>query len=152
MQSPKMHPFPPGPKARLGSATVSRTAAAGLATRILIVDQDRQVGVALSFMLSARRFDDVRAVRSANRAVAITEQFRPEIVFLDVELPDDGVIAVARKLARDACKPRPRLIALTPDADHPMHEKTRSAGFERFLVKPVSHEELDEILGISRKA
>jgi CheY-like chemotaxis protein len=122
--------------------------AARLATRILIVDQDRQVGVTLSFMLSARSYDEVRTVRSAGRAMAVTEQFRPEIIFLDFELPDDGTMAVARKVAHDAHRPRPRLFALAMDAESAIRDKARAAGFERCLVKPVSHEELDKILGI----
>src|SRR5678815_5017490 len=149
MQTSKVRPQSADQKTRLASATVTRSTAAGSATRILIVDQDRQVGVTLSFMLSARRFDEVRAVRSAKRAVAITGQFQPEIVFLDLDLPEDGGISVARQLARDPRMRRPRLIALTKDEKHPMREQARAAGFERFLVKPVSHEELDKILGIS---
>lgn len=148
----KARAHPAEQKTRLGSAAVMRMTAAVSVTRILIVDQDRQVGVTLSFMLSARRFEEVRAVRSAKRAVAITEQFQPEIVFLDLDLPDDGGIAVARQLARDSRLRKPRLIALTTQVEHPMREQARAAGFERFLVKPVSHEELDKILGISRPA
>ena len=150
MMPSKARQQPAEQKTRLASAAVMRMTAAGSITRILIVDQDRQVGVTLSFMLSARRFEEVRAVRSAKRAVAITEQFQPEIVFLDLDLPDDGGIAVARQLTRDSRLRRPRLIALTNDEQHPMRENARAAGFERFLVKPVSHEELDKILGISR--
>ena len=82
--------------------------------------------------------------------MAITEQFQPEIVFLDLDLPDSGGFTVAKQLGRDVHTRRPRLIALTKDAEHPMRDKARAAGFERFLVKPVSHEELDKILGISR--
>lgn len=133
---------------RLASAAISRIPAAGISTRILIVDQDRQVGVTLSFMLSARSFDEVRAVRSAGRAMAITEQFRPEIIFLDLELPDDGTMTVARTLARDTRRPRPRLFALASGSDATIREKLRTAGFERCLDKPVSQEELDKILGI----
>src|SRR6185369_15611994 len=81
-------------------------------THILIVDPDRQVGVTLSFMLSARSYDEVRAVRSARRALAITEQFRPEIIFLDLEMPEGGGITVAQQLTRSASNRRPRLIAL----------------------------------------
>jgi len=152
MMPSKARQQPAEQKTRPASAAVMRMTAAGSITRILIVDQDRQVGVTLSFMLSARRFEEVRAVRSAKRAVAITEQFQPEIVFLDLDLPDDGGIAVARQLTRDSRLRRPRLIALTNDEQHPMRENARAAGFERFLVKPVSHEELDKILGISRPA
>ena len=118
-------------------------------TRILIVDQDRQIGMTLSFMLATRRFDEVRAVRSAKRAMAIAERFLPDIVFLDLELPDGGGIPVARQLVRDASKRRPRLIALTRHPEDPMYDKARAAGFERLLLKPVSHQELDRILGIS---
>jgi len=134
-------------KTRLASATITRMPAAGFATRILIVDQDRQVGVTLSFMLAARRYDEVRAVRSAGRALAVAEQFRPEMIFLDLELPDDGTMALAHKLAPEARRPRPRLFALVSGEEPAIREKARTAGFERCLSKPVSHEELDKILG-----
>jgi CheY-like chemotaxis protein len=135
-------------KFRLSSAAILRIPAATFSTRILIVDQDRQVGVTLSFMLSARSFEEVRAVRSAGRAMAITEQFRPEIVFLDLELPDDGTMAVARTLTRDTRRPRPRLFALASGSEATIRDKLRASGFERCLEKPVSHEELDKVLGI----
>jgi CheY-like chemotaxis protein len=117
------------------------------ATRILVVDQDRRVGVALNFMLAARGFDEVRVVRSAARAFAIAELFKPDLVFLDVELPDLASVTVAQQLRRDARQRGLRLIALTRHAEHDMREEARVAGFERFLTKPVAQEELDKILG-----
>jgi CheY-like chemotaxis protein len=117
------------------------------ATRILVVDQDRRVGVALNFMLAARGFDEVRVVRSAARAFAIAELFKPDLVFLDVELPDLASVTVAQQLRRDARQRGLRLIALTQHAEHDMREEARVAGFERFLTKPVAQEELDKILG-----
>jgi len=144
-------PLPAEQKGRLASAAVLRLPELESTTRILIVDQDRQLGVTLSFMLATRRFDEVRAVRSARRAVAVAEQFQPKMVFLDLELPDGG-FPLARQLIRDACKRRPRLIALTKISEDSMVAKARAAGFERLLVKPVSHEELDTILGLSQAA
>jgi len=128
----------------------SRAPASAALTRILIVEQDRLVGVALSFMLSARRFDQVRCVRSAVRAAAIAEQFQPEIAFLDLELLPDGGVALARQLARTARFHPPRLIALTKFPGQPAHEAVRTAGFERILAKPVSPRELDNALGAYR--
>jgi len=145
----KIRPAHVEQRSRLPSS-IRRLPAALFSTRILVVDQDRQLGVSLGFMLATRRFDDVRAVRSVKRALAVAEQFRPELVFLDLELPDDGCLAVARQLARDARNHRPRLIALTKHADDPMYEQARAVGFERLLVKPVSHDELDRILGINK--
>ena len=41
---------------------------------------------------------------------------------------------------------------LTKISEDSMVAKARAAGFERLLVKPVSHEELDTILGLSQAA
>lgn len=119
------------------------------ATRILIVDSDRQVGTSLTFMLSARGYDEVRAVRSARRAVAIAESFRPGLVFLDIELPDHGALEVADRLRKGARPHTMRLIALTSNSEHERREEDRAAGFERYLMKPLAQSELDKILGSS---
>ena len=151
MLPPKIHAPSAEQKSRLPSS-ISRLPAASFATRILIVDQDRQLGVSLSFMLAARQFDDVRSVRSAKRAMAIAEQFLPDLVFLDLDLPDGGSIPLAQLLARNTRGHRPRIIALTKHSDDPDYDKARAAGFERLLVKPVVHEELDKILGTGKPA
>lgn len=115
-------------------------------TRILIVDSDRSVGTSLTFMLTARGYEEVRAVRSARRAVAIAEQFNPGLVFLDLELPDNGAIEVADRLRKGARQHALRLIALTSSAEHERRDEDRAAGFERYMVKPLSQAELDKIL------
>jgi CheY-like chemotaxis protein len=116
------------------------------ATCILIIENNRAATVALSFMLSLRGYEDIRAVRSAARALTIAESFRPGLVFLDLELPDTDVLALARKL-RGGLRPQAtRLIALTSVAEHPARETAREAGFERYLVKPCDQVEVDRIL------
>lgn len=151
MLSPKIHPQPADQRSRLPS-TISRLPAPGWETRILIVDQDRQLGVTLSFMFATRQFEEVRSVRSAKRAIGIAGQFLPDMVFLDLDLPDGGAIPLARLLARDPRRRRPRLIGLTNLSMDSNYDKARAAGFERLLMKPISHEELDKILGISKTA
>jgi DNA-binding response OmpR family regulator len=64
-------------------------------TRILVIEHDRRISTALTFMLSARGYDEVRAVRSAARAIAIAEAFCPGIVFLDIERPDSESLDLA---------------------------------------------------------
>lgn len=104
-------------------------------------------------MLATRQFDEVRSVRSAKRAMGISEQFLPDMIFLDLDLPDAGAIPLGRLLTRDARgRRRPRLIGLTNHPEDPEYDRARAAGFERLITKPVSHEELDRILGISKTA
>lgn len=152
MLPPKLHPRTVDQKSRLPTQ-IPRLPAPGWDTRILIVDQDRQLGVTLSFMLATRQFDEVRSVRSARRAMGIAEQFLPDLIFLDLDLPEEGSIPLGRLLAREArSKRRPRLIGLTNHSEDPNCAKARASGFERLLMKPVSHEELDKILGIGKTA
>jgi CheY-like chemotaxis protein len=151
MAPPKTHAHTAHEKRRL-PLSISQLPAPGFTTRILIVDPDRQVGVTLSFMLASRRYEEVRSVRSARRALAVAEHFPPDMVFLDFDLPDDGGIPLARQLTRDAHRRRPRFIGLTKHAIRSDGNKTRAAGFERLLVKPVSHEDLDRILAVGKTA
>jgi len=117
-------------------------------TRILIIDNDRSVGTSLTFMLSARGYDEVRSVRSPQRAVSLAQLYHPALVFLDYDLPDPGALEVADRLRKGAQQHAMRLIALTANSEHERREEARAAGFERYLVKPLSQAELDKILRI----
>ena len=117
-----------------------------LDTCILIIDNDRAVSVALSFMLGVRGYDEVRSVRSAARALVIAENFNPGIVFLDIDQATADPLDLAKQLRRGSRQSALRLIALTSTVDHPLREDARQAGFERFLVKPCEQAEVDKIL------
>ena len=122
------------------------------ATRIraLVVDDEPLARSMIREMLeSDSGVEVVGECANGREAVEVIKSSAPDIVFLDLELPDGGGIPVAQHLVRDARKRRPRLIALTKHSEDPMYAKARAAGFERLLLKPVSHQELDRILGIS---
>ena len=119
-----------------------------LATRILIVDGDRNVGTSLTFMLSVRGYEEVRSVRSPRRAVSLAQIYHPALVFLDYDLPDPGALDLANQLRKGAQQHALRLIALTTSSEHERREEARAAGFERYLMKPLSQVELDKILRI----
>jgi CheY-like chemotaxis protein len=121
-------------------------------TRFLIIDDDRKVGMSLSFMLETRGYPEVRAVRSPARAESVFSTFQPAVVFLDLDLPDAGSLRLAEQMKRLAQLRKFRLIALTNDVEHPMREEARVAGFERYLVKPVTQEAIDNLLYIPTSA
>jgi DNA-binding response OmpR family regulator len=121
-------------------------------THILIIEHDRRISTALTFMLSARGYDEVRAVRSAARAIAIAEAFSPGIVFLDIERPDNEILDLATQLYRRVNRNALRLIALTNSVGHEPREEARHADFERYLVKPLSQVDLDKVLRLPREA
>ncbi len=121
-------------------------------THILIIEHDRRISTALTFMLSARGYDEVRAVRSAARAIAIAEKFCPGIVFLDIERPDSERLDLAAQLFRRVNRSALRLIALTTSVEYELQEEAQPADFERYLVKPLSQMELDKVLRLPTEA
>jgi len=113
--------------------------------RILIVVDDRLSGRKLARMLMRKGYPSVRAVTDAGRALIIAQQYQPDIVFLDVTLAGDAY-ELARGLRQQAGQAELRLIALTNSIEHSTREQARSAGFERWLVTPVTQEDLDGLL------
>jgi CheY-like chemotaxis protein len=114
--------------------------------RILIVDDDVALAKSLATMLEAAGATETRTVHCAADAVAAAVEHAPDIVFLDVELPDMSGYDVAKLLHQHAHLQATRLIALTDSIEHPGRENARAAGFERYLVKPVTAIELQKVL------
>lgn len=114
--------------------------------RILIVDDDVALADALAGMLKSEGAYDTRIVHCAADAVAAAAEHEPTIVFLDIELPDMSGYDVAKLLHQQPHLGTARLIALTDSIEHPGREDARAAGFERYLVKPVTVAELQKVL------
>jgi len=114
--------------------------------RVLIVDDDVKLAQSLATMIETAGAYEWRMVHSAAEAVAAAAEFPPAIVFLDIELPDMSGYEVAKLLHQHAHLQATRLIALTDSIEHPAREDARAAGFERYLVKPVTVVELHKVL------
>jgi CheY-like chemotaxis protein len=115
-------------------------------TRILIVDDDADSAQSLFRMLQKSGHDETRVESSAATALKAAVEFGPSIIFVDIELPDVSGYDVALLLHQHPRLRQTRLIALTDSGEHPGREQARTAGFERYLVKPVSAAALQEVL------
>ena len=131
-----------GPREKAFTSTAPRA-------RILIVVGNRLAGRQLARLLMQKGFASVRAVTDAGRAMIISLQYQPDIVFLDVTLASDAY-ELARGLRQQAGQAELRLIALTNSIEHSTREQARSAGFERWLVTPVTPEDLEGLLSATR--
>jgi DNA-binding NarL/FixJ family response regulator len=68
-------------------------------TTVLIVDDHEHFRRSASALLEAEGFDVVGEAGDGAMGIAAAERLRPEIVLLDVQLPDIDGIAVAERLA-----------------------------------------------------
>jgi len=134
-----------GPAAKDGLANTSAGADPALqALSILVVDDHQAVANAVAALL---KMDGHRVVTAGNGADALkaAASHAPDIVILDVSLPDMNGHAVAQELRQNAIGRVPQIIAMTGWATEPVREGPDSA-FEAYLLKPVSYEVLNRTI------
>ena len=117
----------------------------GPARRILVVDDHQDSTDSLALFLRLRGHE-VHTAHDGPSALEAIERYRPDVVFLDLGLPGMSGYDVARRVrAMDDLGPL-RLVALTGYGTDGDRQKTRDAGFDVHLAKPVDPRALDELL------
>jgi two-component system CheB/CheR fusion protein len=114
------------------------------AHRVLVVDDNADAANSLAMLLQRLR-QDVRTAYNGADALAEADHFGPQVVFLDLGLPDLGGYEVARRLRTRPALKGALLVALTGFGEEETRQRAEDAGFDRHLVKPV---ELEVIQGL----
>jgi CheY-like chemotaxis protein len=114
--------------------------------RVLIVDDDSPSVQTLVRVLHEFGHRDTRVAPSATDALRAALEFRPAIIFVDIELPDMGGYELATLLHQHPQLQQMRLIALTNKGDHAAREHARASGFERYMVKPITEAAVRQVL------
>jgi len=136
------------PRARAAAATdaAAVTACANAsARRIMIVDDNVDAADSLALLLGLEAHQVTCAYSAAAALLRVTE-FAPDVVLLDIGLPDTDGYEVARRLRELPGGGAIRLIALTGYGQAEDRERALTAGFEAHLVKPVDLSALARIL------
>ena len=116
----------------------------GSSFRVLCVDDNRDVAESLVMLLALVGFE-ARAYFDAASALAEAAAFRPHAGVLDIHMPGMDGYELARRLKAigdDAV----RLVAVTGYGQSEDRRRSAAAGFEAHLVKPVTLDELQELL------
>ena len=131
--------------ARPEPASVEPAAIQGASRRVLIVDDNADAATAISMLLSLQGHETQVAL-SGKEALAQIDAFRPEIALLDIGLPEMSGYELAQRLRACPDLAGLRLIALSGFGQAEDQERTRAAGFDHHLVKPVDLQVLDRAL------
>lgn len=105
-------------------------------TRILVVDDNEDSADLLAVVLEGRGHE-IRVAHDGERALVIAATFVPDVAFLDLGLPEMDGVELAARLRKLPGLEELRLIALTGFSREEERVRTREAGFEQHLVKPV---------------
>ena len=114
--------------------------------RILVVDDNVDAAESIAVLLSLDGHE-VRSVHDSQRAIDLALEFRPDVMLLDIGLPGMDGYEVARQLRSRQEISHMRLIAVTGYGQQEDRDRTREAGFDQHLVKPVEPEALNAVLG-----
>ncbi len=113
--------------------------------RVLVVDDNVDAANALQALLEASGCE-VRCVYDGLDAVPLAEQFKPQVVLLDLALPDIDGYEVLRRL-RSAKAIQPVIVALSGYAQPADLARMEQAGFDHSLRKPVHGRDLVMLIG-----
>ena len=112
---------------------------------VLVVDDNEDSADSLGMMLQALGAH-VAVFYNGPAAVQYVEQHRPDIAMLDIGMPGMSGYEVARELRRRADLGSLMLIALTGWGQDEDRRRSREAGFDYHLVKPLQFETLQTVL------
>jgi CheY-like chemotaxis protein len=109
--------------------------------RILVVDDNVDAATSLGTLLEYRGHW-VRTCFDGAAAFAAAAQSPPDVAFIDLNMPSPDGIDLARMIRTAPWGSSIRLVALTGMGQPADLERTRAAGFDKHLVKPVAPEDL----------
>lgn len=117
---------------------------AAVASRVLIVDDDRDSTASLAQLLKIPGHE-VYTAGDGLEAVAKAVKLHPDAVLLDIGLPEINGYEVARRI-REQEGEHPVIIAMTGWGQDEDRRRSREAGFDAHLVKPVDPAALTKLL------
>jgi CheY-like chemotaxis protein len=113
--------------------------------RVLVVDDHPDAAASLAMLLRFWGYD-TRTSHTGPDAVRLAGEFLPQIVLLDIGLPQMDGYQVARVLRTHSQLKRSLLVAITGFVQEADRRRCEDAGFDLYLPKPVESEQLRELL------
>jgi two-component system phosphate regulon response regulator PhoB len=109
--------------------------------KILVVDDETDVTELLAYTLRAKGFT-VETLNDPNRSIGLARSFLPDLVVLDVMMPDLNGLQICRMLRADPKLKKVPVIFLTARAEEGDRIQGLETGADDYLCKPFSTKEL----------
>lgn len=113
--------------------------------RVLVVDDNRDCASSLAMMLNIMGFETETAADGVE-ALRVAAVYRPDAIFLDIAMPKLNGYDVCKVIREQAWAKGVVVIALTGWGQEDDREKSREAGFDHHMVKPIELSALEPIV------
>ncbi|PKO20862.1 MAG: response regulator [Chloroflexi bacterium HGW-Chloroflexi-1] len=108
-------------------------------TRVIIADDEALIRMDLREMLTNLEYLVVGEVADGRSAVNQARELRPDIVIMDIKMPDMDGIEAAKILTEERIAP---VVLISAYSQRDLVERAREAGVVAYLVKPYREEDL----------
>ena len=112
---------------------------------ILVVEDDNSLSVLLRLIMKVQQEDwDVTSAATGLEALSQVERSKPDLILLDIMMPEMDGLEVARRLHGDERYQDPKIVILSALSDPDTQRKAKEAGVLEYWTKPISPDELRE--------
>ena len=115
--------------------------------RVLIAEDEALIRMDLAEMLGEEGYDVVGQAEDGERAVALAEELRPDLVVLDIRMPRLDGLAAAERIAGARIAP---IVMLTAFNQRELVDRAREVGAMAYLVKPFNQADLVPAIEMAR--
>ena len=137
--------LPLAPEQAGAAPEADRALVAGTSLRVLIVDDNADSADSLALWLRLKGHE-ARTAYDGPQALAAALEQRPDLVLLDIGMPGMSGYEVARRLRAHPDTRRTLLVAMTGWGQEDDRRRSREAGFDQHLVKPLEPRALEGLL------
>lgn len=127
------------------SAPNNDQAASGPKWRMLVVDDNRDSAASMAMMLKLLG-NEVITAHDGIEAVQTADTFRPQVILMDVGMPQLNGLDATRRIREQPWGKDLHIVAVTGWGQGGDRDRSREAGCDGHLVKPVSLADLEELL------
>lgn len=105
--------------------------------KILIIEDNEQNMYMLSYLLTNSNYEVIEAY-SGEEGLAKAQEYNPDIILLDIQLPDMDGYSICRNLRSKELHKETIIIAVTSYALDGDREKSKAAGANGYIEKPIN--------------
>ncbi len=115
-------------------------------TRVIITDDESLIRMDLREMLTNLGYLVVGEVADGRSAVNQARELRPDVIVMDIKMPDMDGIEAAKILTEERIAP---VVLLSAYSQRELVDRAREAGVVAYLVKPYREEELTPAIEVA---
>jgi two-component system cell cycle response regulator DivK len=112
----------------------------------ILIIEDNEANMRLARLLLTNAGHSVRWAADAESGLTLARECQPALILMDIQLPGMDGLAATALLKHDPLTAHIPVIALTAMAMKEDREKTRLAGCDAYVIKPLRYKELYQVI------